>query len=250
MNAYRTVAIGDAVIDRSLVTVKAEDPAALKLYLAGPMRGKPYFNFPAFREARESLRAAGYVVSCPAERDALAGFEPDPAGLSLDGWNAREALTWDASQVLAADAIALLDGWQASQGAGWEVTAAQMAGIPVYAASELIAAHAEHREPSPLRLNGDPRFLRALREMGWLHQKKGADYGRTGDSFANVRAAQQWGVPAWVGAMVRANDKIVRLQAAAFGSKLQNEGVEDSLIDLACYAVIALILFREQSETR
>lgn len=92
---------------------------------------------------------------------------------------------------------------------------------------------------------GDPRFHKLLREIARLHDMKQADYGTDGDPFANVRASEQWGVPAWVGTMIRANDKIKRLQAAANGSDLVNEGIEDSLMDLATYSLIALVLFRE-----
>jgi len=95
---------------------------------------------------------------------------------------------------------------------------------------------------------GDPRFHAALEEIGVLHDRKQADYGSDGDPFANVRASQQWGVPAWVGTMIRANDKIKRLQAAAQGSELVNEGIEDSLLDLATYSLIALVLFRENQD--
>lgn len=220
----------------------------MRIYLAGPMSGKPLFNFPAFREARESLRNLGYEVFCPAERDELSGFVPDESGKSLEGWNARESLTWDATQVLAADAVALLPGWESSSGASWEVTAAKMASVPVYLASELIDAGLRERDAVPIRFGGDPAYLKILREMAWLHQRKGADYGKPGDAFHNVKASAQWGVDPWVGAMIRANDKVVRLQAAARGSALQNEGIEDSLIDLACYAVIALVLFRSSGQ--
>jgi hypothetical protein len=95
-------------------------------------------------------------------------------------------------------------------------------------------------------VTGDPRFHQLLKEIGELHDRKQADYGTTGDPFANVRASEQWGVPAWVGTMIRANDKVKRLQAAANGSELVNEGVEDSLMDLATYSLIALVLFREE----
>lgn len=93
---------------------------------------------------------------------------------------------------------------------------------------------------------GDPRFHDLLDEIAELHDRKQADYGTDGDPFANVRASQDWGVPAWVGTMIRANDKVKRLQAAAQGSTLVNEGVEDSLMDIATYALIALVLYREQ----
>lgn len=95
---------------------------------------------------------------------------------------------------------------------------------------------------------GDPRFHALLKQIGDLHDKKQADYGRTNDPFANVRASEDFGVAPWVGAMIRANDKMRRLQTAARGSTLANEGVEDSLMDLAVYALIALVLFREGDE--
>lgn len=93
---------------------------------------------------------------------------------------------------------------------------------------------------------GSERFHEILRNLGELHDKKQADYGRPDDPFANVRASEEWGVEAWLGAMVRANDKIRRLQTYAQTGKLSNEGVEDSLMDLAVYSIIALVLFEEE----
>ena len=93
---------------------------------------------------------------------------------------------------------------------------------------------------------GDPRFFAALRDMALMHARKGADYGRDHDAFANVRASAEFGIDGWKGAMIRANDKVHRIKSYCLNGKLANEVVEDSLIDLACYAVIALILFREE----
>ncbi len=95
--------------------------------------------------------------------------------------------------------------------------------------------------------NGDPRFHRILNEMRDLHCKKSADYGQGQDPLANVKASAEFGVPAWVGTMIRANDKVIRIKSMAVKGNLQNESLEDSFIDLASYAILALILYREQN---
>jgi len=94
---------------------------------------------------------------------------------------------------------------------------------------------------------GNEEFDKVIAEITSLHNKKQEDYGRSdiGDPFANVRASEDFGIDGWVGAMVRANDKMRRIQKAARGGTLVNEGVEDSLMDLAVYSIIALCLFRE-----
>lgn len=91
------------------------------IYLAGPMRGIPQFNFPSFHAARQRLRDAGWRVQCPAERDVALGF--DPTGLlgteDLDavGFNLPGALEQCFRDVLDVDAVALLPGWTRSEGA-------------------------------------------------------------------------------------------------------------------------------------
>lgn len=91
-------------------------------------------------------------------------------------------------------------------------------------------------------------FIQVLDEIKAMHLKKSADYGTDADPFANVNASIDFGVSGVVGTLIRANDKMRRLQAWAKGSTLVNEGVEDSLIDLATYAVIALVQFRKGQE--
>lgn len=95
---------------------------------------------------------------------------------------------------------------------------------------------------------GDHRFADKLFKMWELHCKKGNDYGSGEDFLANLRASERFGIPAWIGALVRANDKIIRLENAAKGVELANESVEDGFMDLACYALLALILFEEETQ--
>lgn len=89
-------------------------------------------------------------------------------------------------------------------------------------------------------------FETIVNEMLALHKKKQADYGSDRDPFSNVRSSEEFGIPAWLGAILRANDKVSRLKTFARKRKLANESVEDSFLDLANYAVIALVLWREQ----
>lgn len=97
----------------------------LKVYLAGPMRGLPEFNFPAFHAAAAILREKGYEVFSPAEKDIEkygnglvnpTGSEDEAA--SNVGFSLRQALGMDLQWVCAhGDAIALLKGWERSSGA-------------------------------------------------------------------------------------------------------------------------------------
>jgi hypothetical protein len=92
------------------------------------------------------------------------------------------------------------------------------------------------------------KFHRVLEELAKLHDDKQKDYGTATDPFYNVRASQEWGIQPWVGAMMRASDKLRRLQTAARGGTLKFEGVVDSLNDIAVYAGIARVLYEEDRE--
>lgn len=91
-------------------------------------------------------------------------------------------------------------------------------------------------------------FEKIVAEIQAMHERKQADYGKKTDPFANVRASEDFGIEGWVGAVIRANDKMRRLQAAARGQNLRNESIEDSLLDMAVYSIIALVLFREKDK--
>lgn len=90
------------------------------------------------------------------------------------------------------------------------------------------------------------QFHEILRQIGELHDKKAADYGNDDDLFANIRAMSDWGIPGWVGAMTKVSDKVQRLKTFARRGTLVNEGVIDSFLDLAVYAIIALLMYLEE----
>jgi hypothetical protein len=86
----------------------------------------------------------------------------------------------------------------------------------------------------------------SLKEM---HRLKSTDYGCPSgtDPLANIRNGARFvGIPAWKGAMVRLSDKVTRLATFNATGSLTFEGVEDNLIDLASYALLSLLLYREE----
>ena len=100
----------------------------MKLYLAGPMRGIPHFNFPAFHAAAAALRAQGHEVFSPAERDIArhggkdlsannhTGDEAQAA--REEGFSIRDAMGDDMDFICRhADGIAMMPGWETSSGA-------------------------------------------------------------------------------------------------------------------------------------
>ena len=88
-------------------------------------------------------------------------------------------------------------------------------------------------------------FVAILRELEELALRKNQDYGTDGDPLANLRASEAIGIPAWKGTYLRLRDKVARLDTYCQRGTLANEGVEDSLRDLACYAILTLVLHRE-----
>lgn len=113
----------------------------MNIYVAGPMRGIPDFNFPAFIEATRKLRAEGHKVFNPAERDIEKHGEEvafgNPTGditvaEKEHGFNLRDALCDDLTYICkTADAVALLPGWERSKGATAERATAIALGLQV-----------------------------------------------------------------------------------------------------------------------
>ena len=80
----------------------------MKIYIAGPMTGRPDLNFPAFFAAAHALRSMGLEVANPAE------LNPDPKTPWI------QCMRRDITELLTCDQIYLLRGWETSKGARLE----------------------------------------------------------------------------------------------------------------------------------
>ncbi len=94
------------------------------IYIAGPMRGHPRYNFDAFLAAEERLKAKGWNVLSPARMDLNLGFNPDTdtpseAFMADARWRDVKAILREA------DAIYMLKGWEKSVGAQAELALAK-----------------------------------------------------------------------------------------------------------------------------
>lgn len=90
------------------------------LYVSGPMSSHPEdFNFPAFNEAAERLRAEGWEVVNPADKGIV------------DGWEWEDYLRYDIKQICDCDAVYMLKGWPSSRGARLERKVAESLGLEV-----------------------------------------------------------------------------------------------------------------------
>jgi hypothetical protein len=96
---------------------------------------------------------------------------------------------------------------------------------------------------------GSREFLAVLDELRTLHLRKTLDYGVDEDALSNIRnSADVVNMPAWAGCILRISDKMHRLKAFFRRGKCEFDGIEDTLMDIACYSAIALVLHREESK--
>lgn len=106
----------------------------MRIYIAGPMSGIPYFNFPAFDDAEEILIHRGFQPFNPASNDRnLLGKPPlwiPTVADQTDNWtrwsipnapSLRKMLSDDLNWIChQAEAIFMLKGWESSKGARTE----------------------------------------------------------------------------------------------------------------------------------
>ena len=93
---------------------------------------------------------------------------------------------------------------------------------------------------------GHPRFYELIDEICELHEKKNSDYAKDDNPLSNFQRAASLGVEPWRGVLVRMSDKWSRIEELSKGKTPQNESLRDSLIDLAVYALIDIVLLEER----
>lgn len=245
----------------------------LKVYLSGPMTGVKDLNREAFRQAAEVLRMLGHDVINPHD------LHEEP-GLSHADYMRRDLtvlMDWGV------EAVFVLPGWRYSEGSLAEVVCAQAIGIDVFDFAALPAEkpirkvvgyamsgfsmgvhvatsdksdaqieremfpeeHADHRA-------GHPRYYELLERMATVHSDKSLDYAdgdHTGDPLRNLRGSAEMGIAPWKGTLVRISDKYNRLLTFARRESyaVKDESVADTLVDLANYALLALVLYEESN---
>lgn len=111
----------------------------MKIYIAGPMRGKKWFNFVEFDDAKFYLSGNGWTVISPADLDRSLGFDVDNLPPDTDwnditkiGFDLRAAVQRDVAAICQCDAIFMLHGWSESRGAKAEKAIAEWLGLMVF----------------------------------------------------------------------------------------------------------------------
>jgi len=196
------------------------DMRKTRVYLAGPMRGYKYYNFPAFHKIANELRTFWAEVVSPAELDVLDGY--DPMTLPEDNdWNKfpsdfpmtfDECVSRDIQHLLTCDTIYLLKGWEESKGARAELAVAKWRGLDVLYEednlADLISKDAVHieeiadkgvlcdpKQTNPKQELGDDKtplylFPATARAAGAYAMAEGLlKYGRSNYRVAGVRAS-------------------------------------------------------------
>lgn len=107
----------------------------MKIYIAGPMRGLPDDNRPAFDAAAAYLRDIGHVVYSPAEHDREL---EQPIGIT-NGRELKRQILWDLERIAEVDCVVLLSGWHNSAGVRLELEMARFVGCDVQSLSEVRA---------------------------------------------------------------------------------------------------------------
>lgn len=117
----------------------------MKVYIAGPMRGYPEYNFPAFLDAQLDVSLLGHEVLSPARHTLDAGFDPRYPLENQSGFSRRKSLRWCVAAVLDSEMVVTLDGWEHSSSARAEVALAYAVPVGVTPLATFLSCAADLR---------------------------------------------------------------------------------------------------------
>jgi|GEM_PF-1299087 len=100
---------------------------------------------------------------------------------------------------------------------------------------------------------GHPRFHELLDHMRDLHSRKNQDYAGKADPLQNLRWSEAIGIDGATGTFVRMGDKWARLvnlmrqrvETGVTSPAVKSEQIEDTLLDLAVYSILEIVLLEE-----
>ena len=96
----------------------------------------------------------------------------------------------------------------------------------------------------------DETALDILNNMQAVYEAKDSDYSATGLPMGNLRKCEDAGIEAWRGCLVRIGDKMSRLENFLKEKEylVISEKAEDTVIDLANYAILMACLIQESKK--
>jgi nucleoside 2-deoxyribosyltransferase len=208
------------------------------LYVAGPYTADTpegvQENIKAANEVAVKLWEAGHTVICP---------HLNTLGIETV-MDTPEIIRQCCKLIQRCDAIVVIKGWERSEGTKQEMGYAQSNGLSIYmwenCKEEGIPLHLTEQR-CPVQCDA---FLSEIMSLYRVHLSKNADY-----SPANILGTGE------VGVTVRLWDKMARIMnLMGFDLKVQtceynphkrsakHEAIEDSFLDMSCYAIIAKLL--------
>lgn len=214
------------------------------IYIAGPMRGYPQFNFDAFHEADIVLKGRGWNTINPAQLDIDEGFNPCVPQETLTKKDLEDFIVRDIHMVLSADAVVLLEGWEKSKGVAVEIAIANYSGIPLYIYPEMkeLAFKMNLINSPDLNMKSEDILEEALRITKGDRQNQ---YGPPNQDFA--RTAAMWS--ALKGIKFSTTD-VADFQICIKLSRNTHQKKRDNYIDVAGYARCGDICRQEQEKVK
>ena len=104
----------------------------------------------------------------------------------------------------------------------------------------------EEKKFSIKKYSTNPEFDKLLRKMGEIHDKKRADYTDS-NPLGNFYEALRIGITPLQGIMVRIGDKYSRICNIIKNKgkhEVKDETLEDTLLDLANYCLLAILIYK------